>query len=197
MVLSSYILADDGNMNRHDCRDLIALFDRTFLASHATCLRGGAEEPLYVPARGPDGRHCIHFTRDYFASALHEVAHWCVAGPARRRREDYGYWYAPDGRTDEQQAVFERVEARPQALEWLFSRAAGWHFRPSADNLAQDAGPSEAFCDAIHERVLSFCRDGVNRRVEAFLGALIGFYRTYSGVEMLLRPGEFERSVLS
>ncbi len=182
------MLTDVGDTNRHDCRDLIQLFDRTFIQSLGTRLCGGAEEPLYQPG----DPHCIWFTRNYFSSALHEVAHWCVAGPERRLREDYGYWYAPDGRTAEQQAEFERVEVRPQALEWLFSQAAGIRFRPSADNLAAGLGPSQAFKQAIHEQVQRFCREGVNDRVYAFLTALVEFYRTADSVEALLEGRRFD-----
>ncbi|WP_027328847.1 elongation factor P hydroxylase [Marinimicrobium agarilyticum] len=185
------MLTDIGNTSRHDCRDLIQLFDRTFLKSHSTRLRGGAAEPLYQPAKDAGDVHCIWFTQDYFASALHEVAHWCVAGPERRRQEDYGYWYAPDGRTDAEQALFERVEVRPQALEWLFSRAAGRHFRPSADNLAANMGPSESFKQAIHTQVLRFCQEGVSERVQAFLAALVGFYGTVESVDALLDQNRF------
>jgi len=100
-----------------------------------TRLVGGAEEPLYLPAQTPGARHEIHYRADYPASALHEVAHWCIAGPARRGLQDYGYWYAPDGRGAAMQCAFEAVEARPQGLEWLFSQACGLPFRLSLDNL--------------------------------------------------------------
>lgn len=185
------MLTDIGNTSRHDCRDLIHLFDQTFLKSHSTRLCGGAAEPLYQPAGSAGDVHRIWFTRDYFASALHEVAHWCVAGSERRLREDYGYWYAPDGRTDAEQALFERVEVRPQALEWLFSRAAGWRFRPSADNLTANRGPSETFRQAIHAQVRRFCQEGVSPRVGAFLAALVGFYGTAESVEALLDQNRF------
>ena len=46
--------------------------------------------------------------------------HWCLAGTRRRQRVDYGYWYAPEGRDEAQQAAFFAVEAAPQALESLF-----------------------------------------------------------------------------
>ena len=53
-------------------------------------LIGGAEEPFYEP--GSAGRYArIRYTRDYAASAQHELAHWCIAGTARRRMSDYGY----------------------------------------------------------------------------------------------------------
>lgn len=180
-----------GRTSRHDCRDLIKLFDQAFEVSHGTRLCGGAEEPLYAPAQRPGERHQIWFTRDYFASALHEVAHWCVAGAQRRQLEDYGYWYAPDGRDEAQQLAFERAEVRPQALEWLFARAADYHFRPSADNLAAGMGPSEAFSRAIHQQVQSFCREGVSARVESFLKALIAYYGTAPDVPTLLRAENF------
>lgn len=181
----------------HDSRQLIELFDQTFLTSHATCLVGGGLEPLYEPAPYPGALNRIVFTRDYFASALHEVAHWCVAGPERRQQTDYGYWYAPDGRTEDQQAEFERVEVKPQALEWLFSEAAGWRFRASSDNLASGLGPSEAFLNAIYQQVLSFCELGVNARVQAFLSALLNHYQNGVDPETWLAPARFKRALLS
>ncbi len=53
---------------------------------------------------------------------------------------DLGYWYAPDGRTHEQQALFEQVEIKPQAIEWLFAQAFGRKFRVSLDNLTGEGG---------------------------------------------------------
>lgn len=181
----------------HDSGQLIELFNQTFLASHATCLVGGGQEPLYEPAQQPGALNRIVFTRDYFASALHEVAHWCVAGTERRRLTDYGYWYAPDGRTEEQQMEFERVEVKPQALEWLFSEAAGWQFRVSSDNLASGLGPSEGFLDAIHGQVQSYCQGRLSGRVQAFLRALLGYYQRGVSLESWLTPERFERKSLS
>ena len=111
------------------------VFNDSFAASHATRLVGGASEPLYQPAHGAQQWHRLYFREDYFASALHEVAHWCIAGEARRRLVDFGYWYAPEGRSPAQQRAFEAVECKPQALEWFFSRACGYRFRVSVDNL--------------------------------------------------------------
>ena len=68
----------------HKAFDLIQLFERCFFAEFNTRLEGGAEEPLYLPTTSHDPARIL-FTRDYFASALHEVAHWCVAGEARRQ----------------------------------------------------------------------------------------------------------------
>lgn len=181
----------------HDSVQLIELFNRTFLVSHATCLMGGGDEPLYEPAQSPGALNRIVFTRDYFASALHEVAHWCVAGPERRQMTDYGYWYAPDGRTEEQQVEFERVEVRPQALEWLFSEAAGWRFRVSSDNLTSGLGPSQAFLDAVHSQVWSYCERGLNDRAQAFLGALLSYYQNGAQLQSWLKPARFEREALS
>src|SRR5690606_1871522 len=129
---------------RHRASTVVRIFNELFVSSHHTRLEGGAEEPLYQASAAPDQlSHCIKFTRDYFASALHEISHWCIAGPKRRLLEDYGYWYAPDGRNAAQQKVFEQVEVKPQALEWIFSEAAGYRFRLSADNLDGGVGHSE------------------------------------------------------
>lgn len=155
-----------------DHRELAAVFHLLFEQPYRTRLVGGALEPLYQPATGPGEFHTIFYTRDYAASVLHEVAHWCVAGPARRLQEDYGYWYAPDGRNAEQQRLFEQVEVRPQALEWIFSVAARREFRVSADNLEAGLGASDSFCEAIFEQVRRYCRDGLPPRANAFAHAL-------------------------
>lgn len=137
--------------------DLERIFNATF-AELGCQLRGGAAEPLYQPRREAAELDVIHYTRDYYASALHEVAHWCIAGDRRRREVDYGYWYAPDGRTPAQQQVFEQVEIRPQALEWLFHLCCGHRFRLSADNLESGVGASTAFRDAVTDQARRYVR---------------------------------------
>ncbi|MDX1454750.1 MAG: elongation factor P hydroxylase, partial [Gammaproteobacteria bacterium] len=108
---------------QHDVDALIRLFNSLFEDSHNTILVRGDDEPLYLPADTGHPRHRIIFAHGFFASALHEIAHWCIAGPQRRQLVDYGYWYRPDGRNAEEQRAFEDVEARPQALERIFSEA--------------------------------------------------------------------------
>ena len=166
----------------HNCDDLIVLFEKTFLLSHRTRLLGGGEEPEYIPAIDINSEHTIVFTRDYFASALHEIAHWCIAGERRRQLPDYGYWYAPDGRTAEQQKKFEQVEAKPQALEWLFSRACGSAFRLSADNLDGDADITDSFKRSVLQEAKRYCLN-VNSandesRAVTFAKALVGDYNS-------------------
>jgi len=151
---------------------VVAIFDRLFSRSLNTRLLPGGDEPIYLPADATVNYHRVVFSHDYVASALHEVAHWCVAGAPRRELEDYGYWYAPDGRSSKQQAEFEQVEVKPQALEWLLSVAAGLAFRVSADNLEAELGASEAFKDAIHKQVLDYITGGLSDRVAALVDAL-------------------------
>ncbi len=83
----------------------------------------------------------IVFTHDYPASALHEAAHWCLAGPLRRTQRDYGYWYVPGPRNPVQREAFFRAEADVQALEAIFARTCGVRFVVSADDF--DASPEE------------------------------------------------------
>lgn len=116
--------------------------------------------------------HRVIFTRDYFASALHEVAHWCIAGPERRQQLDYGYWYAPDGRDPQQQCEFEQVEVKPQALEWIFSRAAGFRFRLSADNLDGSGGVSETFRRSVWQQARIYSERGMPSRAAQFRASL-------------------------
>ncbi|WP_423897082.1 elongation factor P hydroxylase [Candidatus Pelagadaptatus aseana] len=170
-----------------DHRALIEVFNQTFELSHNTVLVGGAEEPIYLPADDSHRQHRIIFTRDYGASALHEVAHWLVAGPERRLQEDYGYWYAPDGRTQAQQDEFERVEIRPQAIEWLLSVAAGRRFRVSADNLQAGLGASDEFKNNIYQQVLTFIDQGVSDRLQRLIGAL----EKASGRTVTFTPGHY------
>lgn len=150
---------------------LVAVFDHTFSDYH-TLLVAGGDEPVYLPA-DPAGKPAkIIFTRDYFASALHEVAHWCVAGAERRKQKDYGYWYVPDGRNPEQQKAFELVEVKPQALEWIFSVTSHQRFRISADNVDGDIAASDGFKQAVWQQVLDYCRTGLPGRANQFVDAL-------------------------
>ena len=158
---------------RHDASDLERLFEQCFRVDYATLLVGGGDEPLYIPSTAaPREPHRVIYREDYFASALHEIAHWCIAGSKRRALEDYGYWYAPDGRSPLQQQEFERVEARPQALEWIFSDACGWSFQLSADNLEGGATPSESFARAVEAQRASYLSAGLPMRAATFRAAL-------------------------
>lgn len=161
----------------HDSQDLVRLFARCFAASCNTRLVGGGAEPIYLPADEQEPMHRIIFTLDYFRSALHEIAHWCVAGEERRRLVDYGYWYAADGRSAEQQAAFERVEVKPQALEWLFCEATGHRFRVSLDNLSGEPTDPTPFKRRVVAQVQAYLRDGIPERPARFLDALLNHYR--------------------
>ena len=175
-----------------DEKQVIQVFNDLFGETLNTRLVGGAEEPLYRPADVTCDHHRVIFTRNYVASALHEVAHWCVAGAERRQLEDYGYWYAPDGRTTAQQSEFERVEIKPQALEWIFSAAAGLPFRVSADNLQAGLGASEGFKDNIHAQVMRYCEQGLNERATALVTALAA----QVGTESPLGASHYQRDEL-
>ncbi len=81
----------------HEYQDLITIFNDTFLEQFNTKLELGGDEPIYLPADDEHPHHRIIFARGFYASALHEISHWCVAGPERRLLEDFGYWYEPMG----------------------------------------------------------------------------------------------------
>ena len=172
-------------------QDLIQLFKQCFFKDFNTLLEGNTDEPLYTPATdGLPSR--IFYAHDYFASALHEVAHWCIAGEKRRQLEDYGYWYEPDGRSTQQQQLFESVEIAPQAMEWIFSRACHAPFRISADNLTSNAGCSEHFKDAVYQQAQEYLKEGLPKRAEHFVQKLAEFYRNGD----MPRSGEFVREEL-
>jgi elongation factor P hydroxylase len=161
----------------HDCQDLIRLFEACFASDYNTILVGGAAEPEYVPADAMHPQHRIFFTRDYFRSALHEVAHWCVAGAERRLLADFGYWYAPDGRDTEQQRAFEQVEVKPQALEQLFCEAAGHRFSVSLDNLGGEPTDPIPFQRQVQQQALGYLASGLAERPSRFVNALLAHYR--------------------
>lgn len=164
----------------HCIEELITIFNDCFEKSHHTRLVKGGEEPLYLPKGKDCDYHRILFARGYFSSALHEIAHWLIAGHARRQLEDYGYWYEPDGRTADMQRLFEQVEVKPQALEWIMSSACGFRFQLSVDNLTGDPGDISAFRDAVYQQVLKYCQDGLPQRALQLRQALSGFYGTQS-----------------
>ncbi len=162
---------------------IIQLFDTLFLSTHNTCLVSGNNEPEYIPS--PDGQQPsrILFSHDYCSSALHEIAHWCLAGEQRRLCHDYGYWYSPDGRTQCQQQQFEQVEIKPQALEWLFSMACGVTFRVSADNLQAGMGASAEFKAGIYQQAHDYCHQGINGQLNHRASQWIKVLSEYYGVE--------------
>lgn len=141
-----------------------------------TQLVKGEDEPLYAPASEKCRFHRIIFAHGFFASALHETAHWCLAGNARRLLEDFGYWYMPDGRDEEQQKTFEQVEIKPQAIEWAFCVAAGKKFNVSADNLDGATPDTIAFKENVYQQVQHYLDNGFPQRAQQFIDALARFY---------------------
>ncbi len=131
---------------------LLAAFNEGIGLVYHTRLVAGEDEPIYWPARDGEPARIV-FAHGFLSSALHEIAHWCIAGFERRQLEDYGYWYQPDGRSEAQQLAFEAVEARPQALEKLFRQALGMPFEPSLDNLSNPVAEvrRRAFAARIEE----------------------------------------------
>lgn len=125
-----------------------------------TRLRGGASEPLFVPAAA--GRPAlIRYRGDFAQSALHEIAHWCLAGPSGRRQADYGLIYEPPPRGADAQARFYAAEVPVQALEMLLARAAGVPFHFSPDNPGTDLGHQHGqFENTVTGAFRTLCRRG-------------------------------------
>ena len=158
------------------CERIEAAFNGAF--APGVCLTGGWDEPEYLPGDGDGEVAELRYVRDYPRSALHESAHWCIAGADRRRQTDFGYWYVPtEARSRAQQAAFEQVEVRPQALEALFCEALSLAFRVSIDNL--EAGPvdADAFACRVAEQVACYRRNlppRARRRLQALRDSAAG-----------------------
>ncbi|MDR5899762.1 elongation factor P hydroxylase [Halomonas vilamensis] len=163
--------------------DIIALFEGLFAQRYQTRLIRGGDEPLYTPADASTPYHQVIFARGFYASALHEISHWCIAGAKRRQWEDYGYWYLPEGRNVEQQQAFENAEVAPQALESLFAEASGRTFHVSVDNLDLNNSDDETgvdrdvFANRVARRAKRYQEEGLPRRAKAFYTALKCYYQ--------------------
>ena len=152
------------------------VFNDLFAVSTQTVMMGGGVEPLFLPADRDQPARLV-FTRDYASSALHEAAHWCIAGTARRRRIDYGYRYDAPPRTEAQRQRFFTSELRCQALELLFASAAGQPFRVSIDDLdtpsAGDALISATqFATDVRAAAMAMNRQGLPSRAARLRDAL-------------------------
>ncbi len=149
--------------------EIIGVFEAVF---EGVRLVGGFDEPYYRPDEDASGKPAlICFKEDFAASALHEVAHWCIAGRRRRQLPDFGYWYEP-ARDADTQSRFEQVEAKPQALEWIFSIAAGRKFRVSFDNFDLPACRLDAFRRRVQTETLARLDRGLPPRASRFAEAL-------------------------
>ena len=162
----------------HKYAVLIELFNSTFYNKFNTRLIKGGNEPIYLPASALCSYHQIIFAHGYYSSALHEISHWCIAGIERRLKEDFGYWYEPDGRNEQQQKVFESVEIKPQAIEWAFCVAAQKPFNVSADNLNGYESDTDNFKSLVYKQVQLYITNGFPIRAQQFINALAAYYKT-------------------
>ncbi len=166
-----------------DTEKLLQIFNRLFMQTENTLLKMGANEPFYRAAK--DGQKAIVFAReDFFSSALHEIAHWTIAGKERREIDDFGYWYEPEGRSDEQQKKFEQAEIKPQAVEWLLSLACNHPFHFSADNLSQAIDASDNFKRQVRSQAKDYLASSMPKRALLFFEQLKQYYR--NGQEVVL-----------
>ncbi|MFT6924490.1 MAG: elongation factor P hydroxylase [Psychromonas sp.] len=157
-------------------QDLITVFNHTFSEPYNTVLIAGEDEPVYLPADSQNSQHRIIFAHGFYASALHELAHWLVAGEQRRLLIDFGYWYEPDGRDALQQAEFEKVEITPQAIEWALAASCGFKFDVSVDNLSGISIDRLGFKHKVHEKVMHYLQNGFSERTLLLINACRDFY---------------------
>lgn len=172
---------------RHQINDIIDIFANCFAESFNTRLVKGEDEPIYLPAGCSDlgitaqPYAQVVFAHGYYASAMHEIAHWCLAGEKRREQIDFGYWYCPDGRTAAQQAEFQKVEIKPQAIEWGLCVAAGFEFNVSCDNLTGDEFGQQPdhreFRRQVQAQVAVYLEQGFPPRAQILMAALSEFYQ--------------------
>ena len=134
-----------------DQAQICACFNALFEARYRVQLRGGGAEPDYFPPT-ESAPGALVAREDFATSALHEAAHWCVAGAARRALPDYGYVYLPPPRSAIDQQLFFSSELRNQAVELYLAVSAGVAFRASADD--PDLGFSDLAAFELEVRAL-------------------------------------------
>ena len=157
---------NDLSQNQNDdklTQWLIHLFNSIFAQTNMdgvpTILVRGDGEPEYFASRD-DNPARIEFAHGFFASALHEISHWCVAGKKRRQLDDFGYWYVAVGRDEATQKLFEQVEIKPQAIECLLNLALGRYFYVSKDNLNADFYTSNStFASDVYLQAYDFLQN--------------------------------------
>ena len=78
---------------------------------------------------------------------------------------------------------FESLEIRPQALEWIFSEAAGVRFRVSFDNFQRMSEDCFEFRASVRDEAISLT-SSINKRALSFLQDLM----SVSGLKHALLP---------
>jgi elongation factor P hydroxylase len=172
----------------HHHEDIIKIFNNCFLEAYNTELVKGEDEPIYLPVNKDRPHNQVIFAHGFFASALHECSHWLIAGKKRREEVDFGYWYVPDGRSNEEQELFQSVEVKPQALEWILAYACNYRFYISVDNLSGAPFDAMRFKKSVHSQVGKYCLEGLPLRAKIFREALCSFY----GTSTILRFEDFD-----
>ena len=146
-------------------------FNACFSEEYQILMAGGGKEPIYIPGT-PTGKARLVYREDYASSALHEAAHWCIAGLYRRRQIDFGYAYSPPPRTYREQQQFFKLEERVQALEWIFSDAARIDFYPSADNLEVRIAHFQKRLAQAKDEIITWIDNIADERPRAFRNCL-------------------------
>lgn len=179
------------NQDDHNVEDLINIFNQTFFNEYNVKLEFGGDDPIYLPQfLEENGVECdrpynvIRFAKGFYSSGLHEISHWLVAGLARHKLEDFGYWYEPDGRSAERQREFEKVEIKPQAIEWILATAANFRYFASADNLTGKAGDNSEFKQNVYNQVKHYAENGLPKRAEQLRHELSKFYQTPDFIDL-------------
>lgn len=165
-------------MKIHKVADIQNIFNKTFGTKYNVCLVTGADEPFYKAAKCAKEKNILFSREDFFSSALHEIAHWCVAGSERRKLDDFGYWYIPDGRELMAQKQFENVEVFPQALEKAFTIACQKEFIASSDNLDIENYDPTSFRKRIDNKHDELVSTRFPARAALFIESLTDFYRS-------------------
>jgi elongation factor P hydroxylase len=165
---------------------LIALLNNEYLGQFNTQIIGGFDEPFYKASVVGEPAE-IQYSYDFIRSALHELSHWCVAGEERRKLDDYGYWYAADGRNQQQQDEFFKLEVRPQTIEWAFSIICGVNFEASVDNLNNSVLGVDEFKNNLVNKMNKYIAVGFGIRVTEIINLIAGLLCIDNSIEYISR----------
>lgn len=151
---------------------LARVFNLRFGERYNVVCVGGFAQPEYLPADQTQGAAQLGYTQDYAASALHEIAHWCIAGTRRLALADFGYDYLPPPRDKRIQQRFFALEYKVQLLEAWFALGTGVRFVASADNFECTQIAYDVFAQKIADALALPSMLKIPLRAQQFTNAL-------------------------
>ncbi len=135
---------------------------------------------MILPADAEVPYNRIVFAHGFYASAIHEISHWCIAGKARRELVDFSATgIARMGVMPKRKASLKMLKRSRRHSTGCSVLAAGYPLNVSCDNLEGDFEPDRVvFQRRVHAQVMDYLANGIPERPARFIKALQNYYHT-------------------